>query len=71
MLRLPSEALPIHRALTDERLLSDDPPSSAAVIGRMELKGHQRLIIRLNRQKNDRNGFTAMRPCFCDTTSYA
>ena len=39
MLRLPSEALPLHRALENEILLPPDPPIDAAVIGIRELGG--------------------------------
>ena len=63
--RLQSEALPLHSALEEERLLSSDPPSNAAVIGLRELNGQQRLILKLARRKNERGGYTATRPCFC------
>lgn len=65
--RLPSGPLPLHRALTDERLLSSDSPSSHAVIGLVDLNGQQRLIIKLASRKNQRHTFTATRPCFCRT----
>ena len=65
MLRLPSEALPLHRALEDEPLLSSGPPINTAVIGLRELSGQQRLIIKLARRKNASGGYTATRPCFC------
>ena len=65
MLRLPSEALPLHRALTDEQLLSNEAPSNTAVIGLREYEGQQRLTIKLARRKNSRGIFTALRPCYC------
>ena len=69
MLRVPSDALPLTLALPDERLLSDDPPSSRAVIGLRVFQGQARLILKLSRRKNARDGFTAMRPCFCGVNS--
>ena len=69
MMRLPSEALPLRRALADESLLSDEPPSSKAVIGLRDFDGHQRLILKLSHRKNERNCFTAMRPCFCSANA--
>ena len=65
MLRLPSESLPLRRALPTDRLLSKEPLSSPAIIGLREFNGDQRLIIKLARRKNARHGFSATRPCFC------
>ena len=65
LLRLPSEALPLFRALPEERLLSDDPMSNKATIGLRDFNGEQRLVLRLTRRKNTRHGLIAMRPCFC------
>ena len=65
MLRVPSEALPLVRALPTDELLSDQHPSSGALIGLREFDGQQRLILRLARRKNAKFGFTDMRPCFC------
>ena len=65
MLRLPSEALPLTRALPTDRLLAHEPSSSPAVIGLREFQGEQRLITKLAKRKNTRNAFIATRPCFC------
>ena len=65
MLRLPSESLPLTRALADGRLLSTDPSSTPATIGLREFQGEQRLVIKLNKRKNTKNTFIATRPCFC------
>ena len=65
MLRLPSEALPLTRALPNELLLSDEAPSAKAVIGLREFMGENRLILKLAKRKNQRSLYTAMRPCFC------
>ena len=64
-IRLPSEALPLHRALGDEKLLSSEPPIHTAVIGLRDLEGQPRLVLKLARRKNGRMGFAALRPCFC------
>ena len=65
MLRLPSEALPLKRALPSDRLLCNDISSSPAVIGLREFHGEQRLVIKLAKRKNTRDAFSATRPCFC------
>ena len=65
MLRLPSEALLLTRALPDERLLSTDKASPPAVIGLRDFGREPRLILKLAKRKNSRSHFTAMRPCFC------
>ena len=65
LLRLPSEALPLTRALPNELLLSPDIPSSKAVIGLREFQGEKRLVLKLSHRKNTRSVYTAMRPCFC------
>ena len=65
MLRLPSEALPLTRALPNDRLLSPDRASSHAVIGLREFHGEQRIALKLAKRKNARNAFIATRPCFC------
>ena len=65
MLRLPSEALPLTRALTDDRLLPTEQSSARSLIGLREFQGEQRLILKLAKRKNTRNAFIATRPCFC------
>ena len=65
MIRLPSEALPLTRALPTDRLLASDPASSPAVIGLREFQGEQRLILKLAKRKNTRSNFSATSPCFC------
>ena len=65
MLRLPSEALILTRAMSDEQLLSPGCPSSPAVIGLREFQGEHRLVLKLAKRKNKKSLFTAMRPCFC------
>ena len=62
MIRLHSEALPLHRALTDEQLLPYEAPSNTAVLGLREYEGQQRLTIKLARRRNSRGIFTALRP---------
>ena len=64
-LRLPSESLILTRALSNELLLSDEAPSSPAVIGLREFQGEMRLVLKLAKRKNSRTIFTDMRPCFC------
>ena len=69
MLRLPSEALPLTRALPIDRLLSPELASSSAVIGLREFQGEQRIVLKLAKRKNTRNAFIATRPCFCTSNA--
>ena len=67
LLRLPSEALPLTRALTDEQLLSPEAPSSGAVIGLREFQGEQRLILKLGRRKIRSRLSPQCGPAFAET----
>ena len=69
MPRVPSEALPLCRALPSDKLLSGEKLSGGASIGLRDFHGQQRLVIKLARRKNARSGFTAFRPCFCEENS--
>ena len=64
-LRLPSEAVPLVRATTDDRLLTSECSTSTNLFGLREFQGEQRLVIKLAHRKNTRNAFIATRPCFC------
>ena len=65
MLRLPSEALALYRALPSDKLLTQECCSQKAVIGLREFQGESRLILKLATRKNSRSAFSATRPCFC------
>ena len=54
LLRLPSEAIPLTRALPPDRLLAPGATSSLNVIGLQEFQGEQRLVIKLPKRKNQR-----------------
>ena len=63
-IRLPSDALPLRRALPADRLLSGRPVSDRALHGVRDFQGHRRLVPRLDRRKKSRDGFTSIRPSF-------
>ena len=65
MLRLPSDALTLTRAIANDKLLATETSSAPSLIGLREFLGEKRLALKLAKRKNTRNAFIATRPCFC------
>ena len=68
-LRVPSEALPLRRAYSDDALEGFHLQKGKALIGVRGPPGGQRLILKLSSRKNLQGGCILPRPCFCSLTS--
>ena len=69
ILRLPSEALPVCRASSQDDLLKRTPlpDGTPALIGcRFLQDDSERVVLKLRSRKATRGGAILMRPCFCD-----